>query len=93
MTTSQFIACAFAWFAAIAAIVGAVLSFRAQQQARAVLFAVRAQRRTFPWKGGEITVTAPMSEAEYEAFRARWHEEYGQPGAIVELSGEGEPDA
>lgn len=40
------------------------------------------QQRTFPVPaGGEITVTAPMTDAEYEEFRARWRKTYGNPGA------------
>lgn len=94
MTTSQIIASAITWTAAIAAVIAAALSWRAQQQARDTLLAIRAERRTFTTPGGgEITVTAPMSDAEYEAFRARWHAAYGKPGAGVELLNEEKPDA
>jgi hypothetical protein len=96
MTTSQIIACAISWTAAIAAVIAAALSSRAQQQTRDTLGAIRAERRTFttPDGGGEITVTAPMSDAEYEAFKARWQETYGKPGAVVEVSNkEEEPGA
>lgn len=37
----------------------------------------REQARTFPWKSGEVTITAPMSEAEYEEIRARWQKLHG----------------
>ena len=81
MTTSQIIACATAWTAAITAVLGAVLSLRAREQARNILTAIRAERRTFTAPGGgEITVTAPMSDADYETFKARWLETYGKPG-------------
>ena len=83
MTASQMIACAIAWTAAVAAVIATALSWRAQQQTRASLLAVRAERRTFttPDGGGEVTVTAPMSDAEYEALKARWLETFGKPGA------------
>lgn len=84
MNTSQLIASVITWIAAIAAVIAAALSWRAQQQARDILGAVRAERRTFttPGGGGEVTVTAPMSDAQYEAFRARWLETYGKPGTM-----------
>lgn len=89
MTTSQLIASAITWVAAIAAVIGAALSWRAQQQTRDTLLAVRAERRTFTTPGGgEVTVTAPMSDAEYEELKARWLETYGKPGTahpVVEL--------
>jgi uncharacterized protein YbjT (DUF2867 family) len=89
VTTSQLIASAITWAAAIAAVVAAALSWRAQQQARDFLVAVRAERRTFTTPGGgEVTVTAPMSDAEYEEFRTRWQATYGKPGAVVELPDE-----
>lgn len=94
MTTSQIIASAIDWTAAIAAVIAAALAWRAQQQGRDALAAIRAARRTFPIPGGgEITVTAPMSDAEYAAFRARWHATYGKPGAIVEAPSKEQPDA
>lgn len=90
MTTSQIIASAITWTAAIAAVIAAALSWRAQQQTRDTLLAVRAERRTFttPGGGGEVTVTAPMSDAEYEELKARWLKTYGKPGTahpVVEL--------
>lgn len=30
------------------------------------------QARTFPAHGGEVTVTTPMSESDYEALKTRW---------------------
>lgn len=82
MTTSQLIASAITWTAAIAAVIAAALSARAQQQTRDILVAVRAERRAFTTPGGgEVTVTAPMSDAEYEALKARWQEAYGKPSA------------
>lgn len=82
MTTSQIIACAISWTAAIVAVLGTALSLRAQQQAQAALLAVRAERRTFSAGGGEVTVTAPMSDAEYEAFKTCWLERHGKPGTV-----------
>lgn len=80
MTTSQLIASAITWAAAIAAVVAAALSWRAQQQARDFLVAVRAERRTFTTPGGgEVTVTAPMSDADYQEFRAAWLAKYDPP--------------
>lgn len=63
--TVQTIACAIAWTAAIVAVWALASLRRTARQ-------IRAERRTFPWRGGEITVTAPMSDADYEAFKARW---------------------
>ncbi|MFG2372580.1 hypothetical protein ACGFY9_14015 [Streptomyces sp. NPDC048504] len=89
MTTSQLIASAITWIAAIAAVIGAALAWRAQQQARNFLVAIRAERRTFATPGGgEVTVTAPMSDAAYEELKARWLEAYGKPGAVAELLNE-----
>lgn len=70
MTVSQLAAC-LAVLAAVVAVWGAVEAYRAR----------RAAERTFPWKGGEVTVTAPMSEAEYEALKTRWLKEHGNPHA------------
>lgn len=89
MNTSQLIASVITWTAGLAAMIAAALAWRAQQQARDFLIAVRAERRTFTTSGGgEVTVTAPMSDAQYEALRARWLETYGKPGAVVELLNE-----
>lgn len=75
MTTSQIIACAIGWTAAGVAC-WALISLR--RTAREL----RAQRRTFPANGGEITVTAPMSDADYEAFKARWLERHDKPDTV-----------
>ena len=73
MTTPQLIASAITWTAAIAAVLAAALSWRAQQQGHNTLTAIRSERRTFSIPGGgEITVTAPMSDAEYAEFKTRW---------------------
>lgn len=85
MNTSQIIACAITWTAAVAAVIAAALSWRAQQDARNVLIAVRAERRTFAIPGGgEVTVTAPMSDADYEAFKAVWLEQHGAPNTACD---------
>lgn len=65
MTISQIIAFAIAW-TAVAVAVWALISLRSTARH------LRGERRTFPWRGAEITVTAPMSDADYEAFKARW---------------------
>jgi hypothetical protein len=91
VTTSQIIACAISWTAAIVAVTALVKLRRAASE-------LRAERRTFstPDGGGEVTVTAPMTDAEYEEFRARWLATYGNnQGAhpVVELrpSGQEQP--
>lgn len=71
MTTVQIIALPITCAAAILAVLGAVLSWRAGKRAR------RAAERTFPWRGSEITVTAPMSNADYEALKEKWQREHG----------------
>ncbi|MDX3759311.1 hypothetical protein [Streptomyces sp. AK02-04a] len=100
MTTSQLVASVITWIAAIAAVIAAALSWRAQQQARDILIAVRAERRTFttPGGGGEVTVTAPMTDAEYEKFAARWLATYGNnhgahPVEELRPTGEEQPGA
>ena len=40
--------------------------------------------RTFPVGGGEVTITAPMSQADYEDLKARWLQRYGQSGAACD---------
>lgn len=70
--TVQIIACTLAVIAAGVAVWGAV-------DGRRTVLRLRAERRTFPVRGlgGEVTVTAPMSEAEYEEIRARWQKLHG----------------
>lgn len=57
------------------------------------------QQRAFSIPGGgEITVTAPMTDAEYEAFRARWLHEYGRsqsahPAVQLRPTGKEQPGA
>lgn len=63
MTLSQIIACTISGAAAAIAIWALVSLRRTTRQ-------IRAERRTFPWRGGEITVTAPMSDADYQALKA-----------------------
>ena len=72
MTAVEITAVCLGWTAAAVA-TAALIATRRQ--------AVRNQRerdRTFPWKGGEVAVTAPMAEADFEAFKARWQERYGR---------------
>ena len=81
MTTSQLIASAITWIAAIAAVIAAALAWRAQQQARDFLIAVRAERRTFTIPGGGVlTFDRRMSDADVGAFKAAWLRAY-KPGA------------
>ena len=81
MTTSQLVASVITWIAALAAVIGAALSWRAQQQARDILGAVRAERRTFNLPGGGVlTFDRKLTEAEVEEFKARWQALYGPPG-------------
>ncbi|MET7437010.1 hypothetical protein ACFYQQ_01095 [Streptomyces sp. NPDC005496] len=73
MTTLHLVAYAITWAAAIASMTGAALAWRAQQQARNTLIACRVERRTFSIpSGGEVTVTAPMSQSDYEALKAHF---------------------
>ena len=47
-------------------------------------------------KPGVITLPAPMSDAEIDAFKARWQATHGKPGTahpVVELHDEEEPGA
>jgi hypothetical protein len=73
VTTSQIIACAIGWTAALVAVTALVRIRRTARDLR------RARDRTFSVGngGGEVTVTAPMSDAEYEEFAARWLAAYG----------------
>ena len=81
MTTSQLIASAITCTAAIAGAIAAALAWRAQQQTRDLLAAVRAERRTFNLpSGGVITFDRRMSDADVEAFKALWRKTY-KPGA------------
>lgn len=77
MTTSQLIASAITWAASIAAVIAAALSWRAQQQTRDILAAVREERRTFNLPGGGVlTFNRRMSDADVEAFKALWRRKY-----------------
>jgi HAMP domain-containing protein len=94
VTTSQILACAIAWTAAIVAVTALVRIRRTARDLR------RAHDRTFSVDngGGEVTVTAPMTDAEYEKFAARWLAAHGNnQGAhpVVELrpTGEEQPGA
>jgi hypothetical protein len=73
VTAGQILACAIAWTAAIVAITALV---RIRHTARDLR---RVHDRTFSVGngGGEVTVTAPMSDAEYEELKARWLAAYG----------------
>jgi hypothetical protein len=84
VTAGQILACAIAWTAAIVAITALVRIRHTAWDLR------RAHDRTFLVGngGGEVTVTAPMTDTEYEEFRARWLAAYGNnQGAhpVVEL--------
>lgn len=77
MTTSQLIASAITWIASIAAVIAAALSWRAHQQTRDILAAVREERRTFNLPGGGmLTFNRRMSDADVEAFKAMWQRTY-----------------
>lgn len=65
MTTSQIIACTIASTAAVIAVWALVSLRRTARQ-------IRAERRTLPWRDGVITFSGRMSDADYEAFKARW---------------------
>jgi hypothetical protein len=75
VTTIQTIACTIAWTAAAVACWALVSLRRTARE-------LRAARRTFPVGGGEVTVTAPMSDADYEDLKARWMERYSKPGTV-----------
>lgn len=45
----------------------------------------RAHNRTFPVHGGEVTITAYITEAEYEAIKACWQALYGRAGNAHEV--------
>ena len=79
MNTADAIAYALATVAAtvlVTALVATGRAFRADRRTR------RQQRaRTFPIARGQVTVTAPMSEADYEALKTRWLKEHGSPHA------------
>lgn len=82
MTTFQIIFSAVTWIAAVAAVIGAALSFRAQQQAQAALVAVRVERRTsYIPGGGELTFNPSLSDAEVDQIKAHWLERHGKAGA------------
>ncbi|CAM5620672.1 hypothetical protein [Streptomyces aurantiogriseus] len=72
MTTSQIIAVV-ACAAALVAVLGAVQAYRAR----------RSVERTLPIRdgGGVITFPRRMSDAEVDAFKARWQATHGKPGA------------
>lgn len=73
MTASQ-ITAAIACTAALLAVLAAFMSYRAR----------RAVERTIPVRdgGGVITFPRRMSDAEVEAFKARWQAKYGETGAV-----------
>jgi len=73
VSTIQIIATPIAVLAAIVAIAGAVTSYRANRE-------LRALNRTFtaPHGDGVITVPMRMSDAEHEALRASWQGRYGK---------------
>ena len=70
---SLIIACAIGGAAALVAITALVRIRRTARDLRC------ARDRTFLVGngGGEVTVTAPMSDVEYEEFKARWLAAYG----------------
>lgn len=74
--TFEIIAAVVACIAAAGAVWGAI-------DGRRTVLRLRAERRTFPIPGGgEVTVTAPMSKADYEAFKAAWLERHRTDGAV-----------
>lgn len=75
MTTSQMLACAIAWTAAAVAVWTLVSNRRIRRE-------LQAEKRTFPIAGGGVvTLNRVMSDADVEAFKARWRETYGNPEA------------
>lgn len=72
MTTSQIIACALAWTAAISAIIALVLTMRRTRQDGTTRYQLQ-----YPFRGGQIT-TGPLTEAEFEALTAKLEAEYAQ---------------
>jgi hypothetical protein len=69
VTTSQIIACAIGWTAAIVAIT-ALVSVR------------RARRQPVRWEtdGGMVTFDRKLTDSEVEEFKTRWLERHGKPG-------------
>lgn len=67
MTTSQILACAIAWTAAIVAVIAYVLARR------------RSRPESVAWTidGGEITFDQALTERQVEEFKARWVKTYG----------------
>lgn len=96
MTVIRIASCAFALAAAVVAVSSVISTRRALRSTQRALREIQARRRTFPWKDGEVTITAPMTEADYEAFKARWQAVYGrtvaacsayQPPTTAEMTG------
>lgn len=79
MTAGQIIACAIAWTAAAVALWSLLGVHRAGRR-------LRLRQRTFPVGGGVVTFPTRMSEAEVEAFKARWQEAHGKPGTAHQVT-------
>ena len=81
MTTSQIIACAISWTAAIVAVTALIRTRHAANDAR-------AERRTFTTpQGGVLTFDRRMTDAEVQAFKEMWQRMYkpGAPHPVVPL--------
>lgn len=72
MTAIRIVSCAFALAAVVVAVCSVISTRRALRSTQRALREIQARQRSFPRDGGEVTVTAPMTEADYEAFKARW---------------------
>jgi hypothetical protein len=72
VATGQITACAFAWVAAIVAMVALVLTVRSTRHDGTIRY-----RLQYPVPGGQIT-TGALTEAEFEALTAKLEAEYGK---------------
>lgn len=73
MTASQIIACAIAWTAAIVACTAYVLVRRRARRENTVRYQLQ-----HPFRGGVLTTEKPLTEAEFDALRAKLEREYAQ---------------
>ena len=82
MTTSQIVACAISWTAAIVAI-------------SALVRVQRTRRQPVRWEtdGGMVTFDRKLTDEEIERFRAEWKRRYGGRAREVLPHDEEEPDA
>ena len=72
MTTSQIIACAISWTAAIVAITALVLVRRARRES------ATHYRVEYPDGRGMLTTRKPLTEAEFKALETQWRRRYGR---------------